>query len=398
MEPDQLTRAVSRMSIRRRERQAAAPQVDGAVEPGQEAWNRWADKIREERNAELVAMHRRGAYAKRVPKQEHDLFLYLMYRAVEGRSIEGDSFDRLRAANHVVNETREELDLGRGNVIDDIEDTRGASSRHVKVAYELRREVEDRLNRLLLKANAGKALSEPDKRLTETLKSGDAKRLTEVHLEQLRAVCATKLEAGHCRDFAAVAATIGRLRHPRWPPLHQVNSSKCDHGWTEVRLDSPHPSREDVIIDPWGYGPAVLREDSYFAWPSDRHVPKGVDPLGLVPRYVTSRRALTSEDVPQIALLMEALEDYVASPDIERFVEGRLEVHKNYALPRGSLFGASRVESEEFVARAESRFGALGSDARGRMLRLVIAAGVSRQLGTNVKQAAREAEMWFQRQ
>lgn len=368
---------------------------DSAIGLEQWALDRWLTKMREERKAELDVLRRKGAYGKRVAKQDRDLFLYLVYRAVDGRLIEGDSFNRLRAGNEIVNETRKHLKFGRGNVDEDIERTRGASSRRVKVAYELRREVEDRLNGLLRKAREDKSLDEPDKRLVEALKSEGTASLTEGQMEQVRAACATRLEAGHCRDFATVATAIGRLRRPKWPPLHQVNSTRSDHGWGELRAESPRPSPGDVIIDAWCEGPAVLREDSAFGWPRESSVPEGVDPLSLVPELVTSRSMLSSEDVPRTAELMIALEHYMGSPDIERFIDDRLKAHAGYALPRGKVYAPTEVASSDFVARAESRMAALGPDASGVILRLILAAGAGRQLGSNVKQAVREAEMWF---
>lgn len=391
----QLAPAPSRTSIARPQRRTGAPQDGSAADPGEQAWDRWLTRTIEERKAEVVGLCPQGAYAKPVSKQERDLFLYLTYRAAQSRHIEGDSFERLRAGNKVVNEAREHLKVGRGNVNTDIERTNGASSRRVKVAYELRRELEGRIDRLLRMANDGKDLDEPDKALAEALNSEGVARLTDGQIEQIRAACATKLKAGHCRDFAAVAATIGRLRKPKWPPLHQVKSTRSDHGWSELRVESPSPSGDDVIIDPWAKGSAVLREDSAFAWPPESGVPEGADPLSLVPEIVESRSMLSSEDVPRTAELMVALENYIASPDIERFISDRLKVHKAYALPHNAVYAPSRVSSDDFVARAESRLAALGPDASGRMLRLVLAVGAGRQLGSNVEQAVNEAEMWF---
>lgn len=164
---------------------------------------------------------------EQVAESEYPLQAYLQQRAVLGERVEGALLTRLRAAHASVTETRDLLALGRGNVTDDINASDNRSYEHL----------------LGFRTYAGQH-------------GLDTKSY---------AAAAVKFQAGNCGEFADVATHIhsGKLQ----PELQvsKVASKAVDHSWSEESPKSGQAPLNDIILDAWAEGPAILRQDARFA-------------------------------------------------------------------------------------------------------------------------------------
>ncbi len=175
--------------------------------------------------------------ASRPPPRDiraHDkqLASYVMGRAVDGRAIEGGDLDQLRQANDLLQQTREAIPIGRGNVTTDIEASNGHSYRTSSAARVVR--------------NSRKLNALP------------------VH----RAAIAEIAGAGNCGEHAAVAVYKLATQLSAGQEAHCVVNRKEDHGWAELRTPAPADERPTIVLDAWAEGPAIHAEDGAFASPA----------------------------------------------------------------------------------------------------------------------------------
>ena len=170
-----------------------------------------------------------------IPAHDKQLAGYLMGRAVDGRAIEGEDLKRLRQANDVLQQTREALPIGRGNVTTDIAATNGHSYRTHGAARVVR----------------------------------NSRKLNELPLH--RAAIAEIAGAGNCGEHAAVAVHKLAAQLSEGQQAHSVVNRDRDHGWAELRTPTPDP-RPTIVVDAWGEGPAIHAEDGLFSSPA---VPAG---------------------------------------------------------------------------------------------------------------------------
>lgn len=151
-----------------------------------------------------------------------------MGRALDGRAIEGEALDRLRQANDVLQQTREAMPIGRGNVTTDIDATSGHSYRTYSAARVVR--------------NSRKLNVLP------------------VH----RAAIAEIAGAGNCGEHAAVAVHKLAAGLSEGQEVHSVVNREADHGWAELRTPAAPHERPTIVVDAWGEGPAIHAEDGVF--------------------------------------------------------------------------------------------------------------------------------------
>ena len=163
-----------------------------------------------------------------IPAHDKQLAGYLMGRAVDGRAIEGEDLKRLREANDVLQQTREALPIGRGNVTTDIAATNGYSYRTHGAARVVR----------------------------------NSRKLNELPLH--RAAIAEIAGAGNCGEHAAVAVHKLAAQLSEGQQAHSVVNRDRDHGWAELRTPAPD-ERPTIVVDAWGEGPAIHAEDGLFS-------------------------------------------------------------------------------------------------------------------------------------
>lgn len=166
--------------------------------------------------------------ARDIPAHDKQLASYVMGRAVDGRAIEGEDLGHLREVNDVLQQTREALPIGRGNVTTDIAATNGHSYRTYSAARVVR--------------NSRKLNALP------------------IH----RAAIAEIAGAGNCGEHAAVAAHKLAVQLSPGQEVHSVVNRERDHGWAELRTPSPGSGRPTIVADAWGEGPAFHAEDGLF--------------------------------------------------------------------------------------------------------------------------------------
>lgn len=156
---------------------------------------------------------------------------YLLARALDGRKVEGEDFDQLRRANDSVREVRALLSFGRGNVVEDIEASRGESSTRANGAHK----------------HSG----------TWTLRVTNA--------------AAIWSGAGNCQQHAELAASAhaARLDTQSKETVTVLGNVRLNHAWAESVVPRPwkvsnlfRPSRRAIVLDAWKDGPAVLGPDS----------------------------------------------------------------------------------------------------------------------------------------
>ncbi|MDR7151987.1 hypothetical protein J2W49_003963 [Hydrogenophaga palleronii] len=155
---------------------------------------------------------------------------YTMGRAVDARPVEGADLERLRQCNETVEQTRSLLSLGRGNVAPDIQASGGASTRHAEAGRRV----------------TGLAMQK------HNLES----------FSMARAVSAIQAQAGNCNEHAVLATHLHAGELQPGETVHSATHKVADHAWAELR-DQQEPQRH-VVMDPWGFGPAVFAQDGEF--------------------------------------------------------------------------------------------------------------------------------------
>lgn len=169
-----------------------------------------------------------------IARNELALAAYLTARILLGRPVSTEDIARLRSANASVDEARQRLPLGRGNVIEDVDATEGQS---------------------LWRANAARAFAHRLDRQHDVPR-GDLATQT-FH----QAVSAATFAAGRCGEYSPVAAVLHSSRLGPDESLHIV--SNVGHQWIEARLGADRDRA--VVLDGWADGPPVLAPDSQHA-------------------------------------------------------------------------------------------------------------------------------------
>ncbi|HET9645930.1 MAG TPA: hypothetical protein VFP68_21825 [Burkholderiaceae bacterium] len=166
--------------------------------------------------------------------EEMPLAGYLLARALDGRKVEGEDFERLRAANDSVREVRALLPFGRGNAREDIIASRGAST---------------------TRTEGGRNLKKP-------FVAG-------------RTAASIWAGAGNCAEHAQLSALAhaARLNSQSDGMTVYYTNDRVDHSWAEALVrnpsrifdlctEPPEPDDRDIVMDAWKDGPAVFSPDS----------------------------------------------------------------------------------------------------------------------------------------
>lgn len=186
-----------------------------------------------------------GAGPEALPPRDKDALAgYLMARAAMHRKIDdapeiewnadgsmdkrSDALKRLRAANETVEETHALLPYGRGNVTEDNRRTGYESSRRDEAAPHL---------------------------FDENSHKGEP--------QHLWAAVFRFVKAARCGGSAPIATHLHAAKLEEPYRVSTVEGKRVDHTWTELTWKDAR-RQDDVIIDRWCEGPAVLREDARY--------------------------------------------------------------------------------------------------------------------------------------
>lgn len=167
---------------------------------------------------------------------EQDLALaaYLAARILSGHPVISDDVSRLQNANISLNQTRQHLPQGRGNVSEDLDRTGGEARWRADAARNFVPELD---------------------RFRGTPRD-DYRGLT---INQ--AASAVTFGAGRCGEYSAVSAVLHSERLDTREDLHIVTA--VSHQWAEARLGSER--ERAIVLDGWADGPPVFASDSRFA-------------------------------------------------------------------------------------------------------------------------------------
>jgi hypothetical protein len=310
------------------------------------------EKLKSDIQAELRTLRRRGKKGRRkLTARELPAFEYLMGRTADYRTIEGRELRRLDIGNDAIIRSRRHLYHGRGNGEAEVEATSSKNAMRADIA----RDLYDMLIREARWAN----------------------------VEEIAAIdLATALEmrAGNCAEFAALATAYAGFELPRGATAHVVEGKEEEHQWSELRVNGCAPGPDDVIMDPWAEGPAVLRQDSEFA----------SNPEASVSSHHLDRRA-----AKQVLSRAHELLKLLSEPDWKRKKQERWAYYKARNFKYAQLRPPTPVIGEHFLRTVDQRLESVRSRPAGRMLQQIVAAGAARQLNRNVKQAAKEAHRKF---
>lgn len=196
--------------------------------------------LRNQRLSELSALQQLRHPA--VPFRDQPLLRYMQQKAALDQRIEGGLKDRLCAAHASVCETRERFSYGRGNVNVDNAANGFEGFRRLAALRDVYRD---------------QSLDYP-----------------------ARAAASVKFQVGNCGENGVLATHLHSNRLTPGYMVSYVESLPIGHCWAELTADhgsdvlAERPiSSQDIVLDPWGEGPAVLRQDSWCANDLDRIEP-----------------------------------------------------------------------------------------------------------------------------
>lgn len=300
-----------------------------------------------QRNAELDGMLQRGAEARGVDALEEDLRAYLTYCAFNEEIIETDELEPLRRGNRIVNEVRQHLTGGRGNVKTDLARTGHESYQRMRAGRELFR----------------KAIS-------------DLSPPTAEKFETVRASCAMEMRAGNCSEYATVAMLFTLPTMGSGETVHKAAGRK--HNWSELWLNGARRSNADVIIDPWAAGSSVRREHSAYGRNANKAPPVASFDAGMANAHDDFRRHFS---------------DVIGGdPGYQDLIREKLAVYRDRKLSWLNRWDETPVLNKRFVKRAKGKMKALERAPNRRILRQVAAARTDQPLARDAAQAARYAE------
>lgn len=319
-----------------------------------------------ERRAEILALQQANGN-EHLPASKVPLAAYLLARHIDRRPIEGQDLARLRQADDTVVETRRRLDKGRGNVDVDIERSEHESSRRQRVAREIVR----------LQVTGG-----------------------DPHQHLAIAAAALVMRAGNCMEHASAALGLHAARQAPGEAIVSVVPAGVDHNFVELRTGEGR--EHDVVVDPWADGPAIMAPDGEFT---------GAQPPLEVTRVLPGQGRA-------VAAAVERRVDRLAATGREAIDERLVELEHAGARYEGHVYSPLGVMSDEFLDRARQGLdrrvkpgqarkatvrdtlsavqqALLGRHPKQDTMRPVrpeiLAAGVSRTLGSDVGNAAHEA-------
>lgn len=300
-----------------------------------------------------------SAAPARMTDAELPLAAYLLMRAVDGRPVAAPEIARLRLANASVNETRQLLKHGRGNVDVDVRATHNESTWRMKAARTFRQEREQKAN---VPWNAFEQRA------------------------PYSAAAASVFGAGNCGEHTSTATVYHSRRLAPNEEVHYVNAPAAGHTFSEARIPSAPEAEQPertIVMDAWTKGPAVLAADAHFA--------KRRSGLQSLLHYNadTGRDArITAND-----LVLEARsagpEEIARRVQREATPTARFAAFIDAVLPSGmGHWREQHVIDGDFSRRVEGKFAAFENPAQ----RLELAARVAEQLGVPAQHRMAEAQ------
>ena len=277
-----------------------------------------------------------------VPPQLYPLATYAAQRALRGKPLL-ENLRPLLAADETVRETRATLWAGRGNVREDLTSNNYDSSRRTFASRALSAEF-------------------------------DIPSVTDLDYADISTAIAATAGSGNCGEHAAIAMRLHgnpeRLQDGNVLSTMSLNNPEYDHAWVVLALAADENSQE-IVIDPWMRGPAVMREDA-----QPLHNSEVCSTLATVSvdeardlyknfRFSSAWFSNRADDIhQQVSNMEEAIETGIREDDIYDEVD---------------------VTSEAFRVSASS---AAAQQATNHLLVSIPTVAAARELGANVKGAA----------
>ncbi|UXY17255.1 hypothetical protein N8I74_09675 [Chitiniphilus purpureus] len=304
-------------------------------------------KMIDQRNTELEALRGRSK-APPMGGNDEKLFSYMFGRALLDRPIDGSEAQRLRRANDTVEAVRAHLDRGRGNVSTDIARSSHESSRWMAAGRELRDE----------------------------MAKGEGP-VSESRFGMLKALSSELVRAGNCGEHGDLSMHLHGDKLVGKETLQRVSSAQIDHGWAELRVSGAGFNPSDVVMDAWGKGPAVLREDSTFAASRAQ-----LKPVKYALDQVSGPKA--AQDFQQQRTALHA------NQQLGRFAVNSFKAleKSNYQVAADHVFAPTPVLSQTFRNAADKSW---QQSSKVTLSEQIKATGVARTLGENVSNATRRA-------
>lgn len=301
--------------------QPHSPKASPVLSPAQQLskglgadWTRFAQGRSDAVKNELTAMKRGDGPALSKPMAQ-----YMLGRSLVGEKIETHQANRLMSADATVTETRGLLSKGRGNVSKDIDASGGESTWRTQAGRTM--------------ATAMKSIVSPE--------------VQQQNPGMLSAIAAMKVRAGNCGEHGMVAtlADSQRLetegRHSE--SVHMARSSTTDHGWSERRDLDGRRRPTDMVMDAWGVGPAIERQDSAFG------------------HHVTDMWHYSTTQMPTVDFRKQVgkIPEHVVESGVEKFT-----ALKDADYRTSSVWSPTHVMSDSFRQRAQTAATEIGTRAK----------------------------------
>lgn len=282
-------------------------------------------------------------------REEVALAAYLTARVIDRRPVGDEDVRRLRAANASLNETRQRLPHGRGNVREDLTATDGNSR---------------------WRAGAARTLARAIDRDRETQR--DDYRSQTIH----QAASAATFGAGNCGEYSTVSAALHSDRLEPQEELHIVTNGS--HQWTEPRIGSDR--ERTVVIDAWSDGPPVLASDGRFSNTAADRLLNYV-PIPNSRRASETRPASTREEMDE---LESTIRHTLGEDGLRRRIAANARPTARAVALFDDLFGLG-IASSPHVVHPDFADRVNRSVSHDRLSAEIAAARVARQLGRPVE-------------
>jgi uncharacterized protein (DUF2267 family) len=292
---------------------------------------------------------------------------YLLARRIDGRPLKGDDLERVSRGDDSLIETRLGLRLGRGNVDVDIERTGHENSRRVRVAREI---------------------------VLDQLESGETNQPMAV------AAAALFVQAGNCMEHADAALALHAGRQTPDETAVVVEPVGIDHNFLELRTEGGR--EHDVVVDPWADGPAIMATDGQFSAPQMPNELARLPPAQAAQAVADLHHRmdqLHAQDGGWMHSRLDELEregfrygghvyppmDVMSDEFLQRVRQGLDKTVKPGQAREANFADAMSAAVQTLLGRHPKR------DAMGPVRNEIHAAGIARELGSGVANAAEDA-------
>lgn len=283
-----------------------------------------------------------GAVPSRTaPLQDHEYqqAAYQLGARLNGSAVEDPAERRyLAEATATMHQTRTDLKFGRGNIADDVHESKGESAVRAAAAYEMSR--------------------------------------TLGHGADTEAGVSLALKAGNCDHHAAINARRHAPKIEAGGTTHMVGADQYHHSYA---LYNPPPKmlpggaqegRPTIVLDSWANGPAVRLQDS--TWTS-----------GLQSTSVSATFDKESGSAANAAMEQARAEATYPGFFAKRttlYAQSRSQVAKyRKDPPKFQQFSPSALVDPAFASAARQNLLATGTKPQGELAQEILAVGAARQ-------------------